>query len=380
MSDATQVESDGLHVIDPIRAKPIGCEIMPTTWWTDKTILVTGASGTVGSRLLRELLHGRPRVIRALDSHEHGLFQLQQSLGGREEELRWLLGDVRDLDRLRRAMEGVDVVFHCAALKHVSIGEYNPFEIVRTNLIGLQNITQAAIEKRVAKVIFTSSDKAVNPTNAMGASKLMGERLIAAANEMRGSAPTRFASVRFGNILGSNGSVVDVFRRQIASGGPVTLTDRRMTRFVLGLKKAVKLVIQAAEIACGGEVFVLKMPVIRIADLADVMIHHLAPHYGFAPEEVRVTEVGALRGEKLYEELLMEAEVPLSYENGEFIAYLGDRSEFEAPDKRPYLLGMRPVARLYHSGEQPLLTRDQLEDLLSEFELLDVSVPQEVAG
>jgi FlaA1/EpsC-like NDP-sugar epimerase len=153
-----------------------------------------------------------------------------------------------------------------------------------------------------------------------------------------------------------------------------------MTRFVLGLKKAVKLVMQAAEMASGGEVFVLKMPVIRIADLADVMIHHLAPHYGFAPEEIRVTEVGALRGEKLYEELLMEAEVPLSYENGEFIAYLGDRSEFEAPDKRPYLLGMRPVARLYHSGEQPLLTREQLEDLLSEFEVLDVPVPQEVAG
>src|SRR5439155_18078277 len=135
---------------------------------------------------------------------------LQQKYGDTR-AARWLLGDVRDLQRLRRAMEGVDIVFHTAALKHVSIGEYNPFEIVQTNLIGLQNVIQAAIDNDVERVIFTSSDKAVGPTNAMGASKLMGERLVAAADGMRGSARTRFSSVRFGNVLGSNGSVGEIF-------------------------------------------------------------------------------------------------------------------------------------------------------------------------
>jgi FlaA1/EpsC-like NDP-sugar epimerase len=276
-------------------------------------------------------------------------------------------------------MEGVDVVFHCAALKHVTIGEYNPFEIVRTNLVGLQNVVQSAIENRVSKVVFTSSDKAVNPTNAMGASKLMGERLIAAANEMRGTSPTRFASVRFGNILGSNGSVVDIFRRQIAGGGPVTLTDGRMTRFVMGLTKAVRLVLHTAELAVGGEVFVLKMPVMRIGDLAEVMVNQLAPGYGHAPEDIKVTEVGAKRGEKMFEELLMESEVALAYENDDLMVYLGDRADFESAGERSYLRGMRPATRTYHSGEAPRLTCSQIEEFLHEVEVLRPAAREEVA-
>jgi FlaA1/EpsC-like NDP-sugar epimerase len=330
---------------------------------TGKSVLITGASGTVASGLLQEILGARPKVVRALDCHEHGLFQLQQKLG-REEQVRWLLGDIRDGTRMRRAMEGVDVVFHCAALKHVSIGEYNPFEIVQTNLVGLQNVLQAAIDNRVERVIFTSSDKAVNPTNAMGASKLMGERLVAAANEMRGSAPTRFASVRFGNILGSNGSVVDVFRKQIRRGGPVTLTDRKMTRFVMGLRHAVRLVLRAAELTVGGEVFVVKMPALRIADLAEVMIQGLAPRFHHAPADIRTVEIGAQRGEKLYEELLTEAEVPRSFEDGELIVFLGEHAEEEAAAERSYLRSMRPVGQLYHSGRLPLMTAAEIHDFL----------------
>ena len=141
---------------------------MNTSWLTGKSVLITGALGTVAGGLLRMVLDGRPKVVRAFDSHEHGLFSLRQRLGDRD-DVRWLLGDIRDLDRLRRALEGIDVVFHCAALKHVALGEYNPFEIVQTNLLGLQNVIQAALDNRVDRVVFTSSDKAVNPTNAMWA-------------------------------------------------------------------------------------------------------------------------------------------------------------------------------------------------------------------
>jgi UDP-N-acetylglucosamine 4,6-dehydratase len=334
------------------------------SWLTGKSVLITGASGTVATGLLHEVLAAQPKVIRALDCHEHGLFQLQQKIGHRE-ELRLLLGDIRDGNRMRRAMEGIDVVFHCAALKHVSIGEYNPFEIVQTNLVGLQNIIQAAIDCRVDRVIFTSSDKAVNPTNAMGASKLMGERLVAAANEMRGSAPTRFASVRFGNILGSNGSVVDIFRKQIKRGGPVTLTDHKMTRFVMGLEKAVRLVLRAADLMVGGEVFVLKMPALRIADLAKVMIQGLAPKYDLFPDDITVVEIGAKRGEKLFEELLTEAEVPRSFEDSDLIVFLGDHAEWEAAAQRDYLRHMEPVTDFYHSGRLPLMSPPQIQDFLT---------------
>lgn len=336
---------------------------MSTSWLNGKSVLITGASGTVGRGLLRAVLKARPKVARVLDSHEHGLFELQQELGELP-EVRWLLGDIRDAHRLRRAMEGIDVVFHTAALKHVSIGEYNPFEVVQTNLVGLQNVVSAALENNVERVIFTSSDKAVNPTNAMGASKLMGERLIAAAQGMRGTTATRFASVRFGNIVGSNGSVTTIFRQQLQQGGPITLTDRRMTRFVMGLDHAVRLVLRAAELSVGGELFVLKMPALRIEDLAEVLIRRQAAVFGHQPEQIKVVEIGCRPGEKLYEELLMDSEVAHSYEDQELIVYVGEESEAEAFDHRPYLQNMRPVTNVYHSERVPHLSTLEIEDFL----------------
>ncbi|HZS09416.1 MAG TPA: SDR family NAD(P)-dependent oxidoreductase [Blastocatellia bacterium] len=347
---------------------------MSASWLAGKSVLITGASGTVGSGLLRAILETRPKVVRALDHHEHGLFELRQQVG-EDDKVRWLLGDIRDGGRLRRAMEGIDVVFHAAALKHVSIGEYNPFEVVQTNLYGLQNIVQAALDTNVERVIFTSSDKAVNPTNAMGASKLMGERLILAAQGMAGTSRTRFASVRFGNIIGSNGSVTTIFRSQISQGGPVTLTDRRMTRFVMGLDQAVRLVLRAAEMAVGGELFVLKMPTLRIEELAEVMINRLAPAYGYLPGAIKVKEIGARTGEKLYEELLMEAEVPRACENDEYIVYVGE--EMETSDC-PYLREMRPVSTVYHSDYVPHMTKPQIEEFLETIGFLEQRKAAEV--
>jgi len=336
---------------------------MSKSWLTGKSVLITGAVGTIGSNLLRHIVNLDARVVRAFDHDEHGLFLLQQEIGNRE-NVRWLLGDIRDEIRLRRAMEDVDVVLHAAALKHVLLGEYNPFEIVQTNLLGLQNIIQAALENRVERVIFTSSDKAVNPTNAMGASKLMGERLVAAAQEAAGSAGTIFASVRFGNVVGSNGSVAPVFEKQIRGGGPVTLTHRRMTRFVLGVEQAVRLVLHAAEMAVGGELFVLRMPALRISDLAQVMIEQLAPRYGYRADEIKIKEIGAYPGEKLYEELLIENELPTSYENDEFVVCLGQEQGSVPMEKRTYLETMRPCLSGYNSELAELMTREEIAEFL----------------
>lgn len=343
---------------------------MSKSWLTGKTILITGASGTIGSNLLRHVLDFKPKVVRALDHHEHGLFETQQEIGDLQ-NVRWLVGDIRDRQRIKRAMEGVDIVLHTAALKHVFLGEYNPFEIVQTNLLGLQNVIQAALENRVERMIFTSSDKAVNPTNAMGASKLMGERLVAAAQEAAGSAGTIFASVRFGNVVGSNGSVVPIFERQISGGKTLTLTDKRMSRFVMGMNQAVRLVLHAAEIAVGGELFVLRMPALKISDLADVMIEHLAPKYGHKPEAIKIKEIGARQGEKIYEELLIDNELPNAFEDDELVVCLGTDSHSIPMEKRTYLKKMRPCAAGYNSDLAQMMTRTEIAEFLRELGVLN---------
>jgi FlaA1/EpsC-like NDP-sugar epimerase len=258
--------------------------------------------------LLRQALAFDPAVVRIFSRDESKQFDMQHEFAGYE-NIRFLLGDVRDKERLLMAMDEVDLVFHAAALKHVLACEYNPFEAVKTNIYGTQNVIEAALEKNVERVIMTSSDKAVNPANTMGASKLMAEKLITAANHYKGSRRTVFASVRFGNVLGSRGSVVPLFKEQIRQGGPVTLTHENMTRFIMALEEAVGLVFKAAALARGGEVFVLKMPAIQVADLARVLVEALAPAYGFEPEQIKVNIIGSKPGEKLYEELISPGEL-----------------------------------------------------------------------
>jgi UDP-N-acetylglucosamine 4,6-dehydratase/5-epimerase len=350
---------------------------MSKSWLAGKSVLITGACGTIGRNLLKHVLTLEPKVVRALDNHEHGLFELRHEIGD-PEEVRWLLGDIRDADRMRRAMEGIDVVLHTAALKHVFLGEYNPFEIVQTNLLGMQNVIQAALENRVERMIFTSSDKAVNPTNAMGASKLMGERLVAAAQEMSGSAKTIFASVRFGNVIGSNGSVVPIFEKQIRAGGPVTLTDKRMTRFVMGMPQAVKLVLHAAEIAVGGELFVLRMPALKISDLAEVMIENFAPRCGYGTSEIEIKEIGARSGEKLYEELLIDNELSCSFEDDEIVVCLGQYSQIVPVERRTYLEQMRPCIEAYNSDTATLMTKAEITEFLQSLGYLSEKATAEV--
>lgn len=292
--------------------------------FTGKRIFVTGSCGTVGSELIRQLLENdfyEPAEVIGIDNNESALFfQDQHYLD--ENRAHFYVTDIRDRDALTDKMRGVDIVFHAAALKHVILCERSPEQAVHTNIQGVQNIIAAAHSNNVETVIFTSSDKAVNPTNVMGTSKLMGERLMTAANSnKRGQGPV-FASTRFGNVLGSSGSVIPIFHNQIKQGGPVTLTDRAMTRFVMSIQESVRLVLDSAEYARGGEVFVTKMPVVRIEDLARAMIELLAPRYGYQAKAIVTTEIGSKPGEKLYEELMSPEETRRTVELERYFSVL----------------------------------------------------------
>ena len=342
--------------------------------FSNKRILITGACGTVGAELVHQLLTDpayEPGELIGIDNNESKLFFLDQQWLD-DSRARFFVADVRDRDELIRRMRGIDIVFHAAALKHVILSERSPEQAVQTNIHGVQNVISAAIRNQVETVIFTSSDKAVNPTSVMGTSKLMGERLMTAANSnKRGKGPV-FASTRFGNVLGSSGSVIPIFHNQIAQGGPVTLTHPEMSRFVMSIGQAVRLVIDSACLARGGEVFITKMPVIRIADLARVMIDELAPRYGLAPEDIKITQIGTKPGEKLYEELMSGEETRRSVELTEYFAVLpAFRGIYHDIDYNYEDLVSTTVDNPYVSANESPLEPDALRTFLLENGLLN---------
>jgi FlaA1/EpsC-like NDP-sugar epimerase len=273
----------------------------------NKTILVTGGTGSLGKALVKEVLKQRPKVVRVLDIDETELFDFEHELEAempiiiKQDKVRFLVGDVKDKERVIKAVEHVDIIFHLAGLKHVESCEYNPFEAVKTNVLGTQNVIDAALVNNVSKVIFTSSDKAAYPNNMMGATKLMAERLITSANYYKGKRKTIFASVRFGNIIGSRGSVIPLWLKQLQDNQPLTVTDPEMTRFMMTKKQAISLIFRCAEMAKGGETFILKMPVIKIGDLADVLQDATCSNS-------KTKIIGMKAGETFYEELMTEEE------------------------------------------------------------------------
>ncbi len=274
----------------------------------NKKILITGGAGSVGTALIKEILKHNVNTVRVFDISENEIYKLKNNFIG-EERLRYLIGDVRDLNRLKLAMEGIDIVIHLAAMKHVYACEYNPFEAVKTNIKGLQNIIDCARNENVEKVIFTSTDKAAQPQSVMGMTKLLGEKLISSANYYKGDKKTLFASVRFGNVIGSNGSVMPLFKKQIANNEPLRITDMEMTRFVITMDKAVDLIYQAITYMKGGETFVWKMKTLKITDLASAMIDKYANG-----KEVKIIITGKTEGEKLHEEIMSSEELSRSIE------------------------------------------------------------------
>ncbi|MFN3265024.1 MAG: UDP-N-acetylglucosamine 4,6-dehydratase (inverting), partial [Aquificaceae bacterium] len=265
-----------------------------------KTILITGGTGSFGRAFIRYVLrHHRPKKIIVFSRDEFKQWQMSKEFPESQyPQLRFFLGDIRDKDRLWFAFDGVDYVVHAAALKHVPILEYNPFEAVKTNIIGAQNIIEVAIEKGVKKVVALSTDKAVSPVNLYGATKLTMEKLLIAGNSYAGAKETSFSIVRYGNVVGSRGSVIPLFLKLLSeSSRELPITDPAMTRFWISLEEGVRLVLFALQEADGGEVFVPKIPSVRIVDLAKAM----CPECSFK-------FIGIRPGEKLHESLISEDE------------------------------------------------------------------------
>ncbi len=339
--------------------------------WQGKRVMITGVVGTIGRELLRQLVSLQPEEIIGIDNNETEVFFVQQEYA-QYSSVHLYLTDIRDPAQLMRRMEGIDVVLHAAAYKHVFLCEQAPVNAVQTNITGTQNVIDAANAHGVGRVIFTSSDKAVNPTSVMGTSKLMGERLITAANSTRRNGKPIFAATRFGNVLGSRGSVIPLFARQIAEGGPVTLTHAGMTRFIMTLQEAVRLVMDSVFLARGGEVFVTKMPVARIQDLADVMIEELAPRFGWTPQELRIKTIGAIAGEKMYEELLSSEEIRRTMELARYFVILPalrpiyNEVVYEYP-----LLVRNGVDHAYNSVNECSMSKEDLRAFLLSCGLLD---------
>jgi FlaA1/EpsC-like NDP-sugar epimerase len=342
-----------------------------------KSIFVTGSCGTIGAELVAQLLSNpkyNPKELIGIDNNESALF-FQDQLYLDDSRASFFVTDIRDKDELSNRMKGVDIVIHAAALKHVILCERSPEQAVQTNINGVQNVIAAASLNDVEIVIFTSSDKAVNPTNVMGTTKLMGERLMTAANSSKRENGPIFASTRFGNVLGSSGSVIPIFRNQISNGGPVTLTDKNMTRFVMSVEEAVELVLNSVMEAKGGEVFVTKMPVMKIEDLAIAMIEELAPN------EIEVTEIGSKPGEKLYEELMSDEETRRTIELDKFFSVLpAFRGIYSDIDYNYSTIVSELVEDPYVSEQQTSLTVEEVKDFLRNNKLLlDANVNEQNA-
>jgi len=268
----------------------------------NKRILVTGGTGSFGHHIVLKLLTLRPREIRIFSRDEEKQWEMQREFH-QHNNLAFIIGDVRDPTSVQAAVRDVDIVFHAAALKQVPSCQQNVLEAVRTNTLGAVNVIEGAIAEDVKCVIAISTDKAVKPVNVMGMTKALQEQLFINANLRLGSRRTRFVCVRYGNVVGSRGSVIPLFKAQIEAGEPVTITYPEMTRFLITLSHAIELVFTAVSRSVGGEIFVRKAPSARIVDLAEVMINHLA--HG---REVEIRHIGVRSGEKIHEIMVSEEE------------------------------------------------------------------------
>ncbi len=334
-------------------------------YYENKTVLVTGGAGSIGSEVVRSLIPLNPSAIRVFDNNETGLFDLEQELNC--EILRSFIGDIRDKERLERAMEDVDIVFHGAALKHVPLCEFNPFDAIKTNVLGTQNVLDVALNEEVDKVIFISTDKTVNPTNVMGTTKLLGERLTISANYYKGHRKSAFSCVRFGNVIGSRGSVIPLFINQIREGKPITITDPEMTRFIMPISRAVELILKAGELARGGEIFILKMPSLKIKDLAEVVIEEFASKFGKKPSDIKIRIIGKRSGEKMFEELIQHEEINV-FENKEMFIVLPEY--LYRRDSRQFILptSFKKVQRKeFSSNNMKMLTKKEIREVVSKY-------------
>ncbi len=326
-------------------------------YYNGKKILVTGGSGSIGKKIVRELLKYNVEFIRVLDNNETELFNLGNDLNSSKVKI--YVGDIKDDQRLKTIFKDIDIVFHAAAYKHVPLCEYNPLDAVKTNVLGTQNIIDLAILSDVKKVILISTDKAVNPSNVMGATKFLAERLMIASSINSDEYGTKFSCVRFGNVLNSRGSVIPLFKKQLMHGGPITLTDEDMTRFIMSIQQAAKLILQAGLLSKGGEIFILKMPAFKLSDLVDVMVEYYAPQYGYDKDEIEVEIIGKRPGEQLYEELMTPDEILNAYDNGDLFIIRDELNENHEDF-------------IYNSNEIDHLSKEEIKEILVKMDKIEV--------
>ena len=239
--------------------------------YKNKGILVTGGTGSIGSALVKQLISCKPKSIKVLTNDENSIFDSGKIIG-ENKLIKYIVGDIRDKERCQLALRNVDIVFHAAAMKHIDICEENPFDAVKTNVIGTSNMLEASILAGVSKFIFISTDKATNPTSTLGASKLLAERLTLVAGTYSENQKMIFSVARFGNVIGSRGSIFQIFHQQLKKNLPLTVTDSRMTRFIMSLSDAASMILKIGQVAKDSEIFILKMPTVKIEDLAKTMI------------------------------------------------------------------------------------------------------------
>lgn len=326
----------------------------------NKTILITGGTGSFGKCFTKYVLtHYNPKKIIIYSRDEFKQFIMQGEFKEYADKLRFFIGDVRDKERLTRAFEGVDYVIHAAALKQVPACEYNPNEAIKTNINGAQNVIDAALDTNVKKVVALSTDKAVNPVNLYGGTKLVSDKLFIAANAYAGSKDINFSIVRYGNVAGSRGSIIPVFNNIIKNGGTeLPITDYRMTRFWISLTQGVELVIKALEEATGGETFISKIPSFKITDLAEAM----------APG-MKTKEIGIRPGEKLHEVMVTVEDSMTTFEyDKHYIIY---PQMFWQNSKRPNPSGKKVEDEFYYSSgnNTEWLTVEQIRELLKDVDL-----------
>lgn len=321
----------------------------------DKSILITGGTGSLGKALTKILLEeSEVRKIVIFSRDELKQFNMKAEFNNHE-KLRWFLGDVRDKERLFRALNGIDFVVHAAALKQVDTGEYNPMEFIKTNVMGSQNVIEASIDTGVKRVVALSTDKASSPINLYGATKLTADKLFISANNYSQGYGTSFSVVRYGNVMGSRGSVIPYFRELAKKGKPLPITDFRMTRFWISIEQAVHFVLESLQLMNGGELYVPNIPSMKITDLA----------YAVSPDSKQV-EIGIRPGEKLHEEMISAEDMRRTLKIGEnrfVVLPVIAEWNFKIPQGE-YLEDMRAYASNTNSR---WMTRKDIEDFLVKF-------------
>jgi UDP-N-acetylglucosamine 4,6-dehydratase len=324
----------------------------------DKHILITGGTGSFGRAFVRAVLERAPRIARLVIFSRDELKQYEMAQHFDTDKypgIRYFIGDVRDAERLRRAMEGIDVVIHAAALKQVPTAEYNPFECIKTNVLGAQNVIEAALASGVRRVVALSTDKAAAPINLYGATKLCSDKLFVSANNIRGKRDLRFSVVRYGNVMGSRGSVIPFFLERRKTG-VLPITDTEMTRFNISLDEGVRMVLWTLANAKGGEIFVPKIPSYRVVDVATAV----------CPEcEQRV--VGIRPGEKIHEEMITDSDSYNTVDRGDYFAILPQGGNFSIEEYCREFGALRVrQGYAYNSGTNPdFLSVEQIRDLIA---------------